>query len=526
MQGLKRYLGWILIIITPPLLNSCFEVPEKLIVPQWSVKVNIPLLNRTFTLQNILKSDLNIFIDTIDGKPIYVLQSDTYSLGSAVDEYMQIHNENSLLGIPMPALLDSILIYMEFPDGIELDSAVFVNGILSFAIQNPSRFDADVSITFPGLTTPTGSELEFELTINTNDSDSIYYSLENHSYSAPPTQPIDKKNALQAIVKINSPEPQQTLLYLNFYLKDFHFKIATGVFPPRYLKSQQESFKFQLDSVENYQNRITIREAELRLNAIYISQVNDPVGVEIYNLTVLGLRNNGEYLYLRDAAGSIYHNLKFDNFYSQKIYNEHNSNINDFVTFFPDTVILRAEYLMNPDSLRGTVSNEDTIKLHTDFSTKSFFSFNEIKIKDYSTIKIDVNDRKLMRRNNFAELTLELENAMPLGVWVKMDLLDAFNNYLFTVTKDVNNSDSVYFKPAVVDANGEVTATVENDKLLFQLNSEQIKMFSNAYFVDYTVYLSTSNLNNSGIPTVAVRPSALIKVKSYGLLRFDSRDDD
>lgn len=526
MFRIKRFLELILVVSFTSLLNSCFEVPDKLIVPQWTVDVNIPLLNRAFTLQNIIKSDPNIFIDTVDGKPIYILQSDTYSLQSGVDEYMQVHNQNSLQGVPMPAELDSVLLYVDFPDGIELDSALFIDGILSFSIQNPSRFDAHVNILFPGLITPSGIQLTFDLSINPNGFDSIYYSLANHSYKAPPTQPIEKRNSLQAIIKINSSQPQQTILYSNFYLKDFYFKSVSGLIPARSLGSQQESFKFQLDSIDNYQNKITLREAELKLTATYISPANDPIGVEIYNLVVVGIKNSGEYFFLRDSLGSIYHTLKFDDVYTQKIYNEQNSNIDDFVTFFPDTVLLKAEYLMNPDSVRGTVTNVDIIKLETDFSTKSFFSFNQIKINDISSIEINENDRKLIRRNNLAELTLELENALPLGVWIRMELFDSFNNFLFTVTKDEYDNDSVYFKPAVVDANGEVISPVENDKLKFSLNTEEIKMLANAYVVKYTLYLSTSETSNSGNPTVAVRPSAWIKVKAYGSIKFDSSDED
>lgn len=526
MVQLKKFLGLMLVVSFTAILNSCFEVPDKLIVPQWSVDVNIPLLNRTFTLQSIIKSDPNIFIDTVNGKPIYILQSDTYSLQSGVDDYMQVHNQNSLQGVPMPAALDSVLLYVEFPDGIELDSALFIDGILSFSIQNPSRFDADVEILFPGLITPSGIKLAFDLTINANNFDSIYYSLANHSYMAPPTQPIEKRNSLQAIIKINSLQPQQTILYSNFYLKDFYFKSVSGLIPARSLGSQQESFKFQFDSVDNYQNKITLREAELKLTATYTSPANDPIGVEIYNLVVVGMRNSGEYFYLRDSLGSIYHTLKFDDVFTQKIYNEQNSNIDEFVTFFPDTVLLRAEYLMNPDSVRGTVTNVDIIKLETDFSTRSLFSFNEIKIDDESSIEINEEDRRLMRRNSSAELTLEFENALPLGAWVKMDLFDSYNNYLFTITKDEYDNDSVYFKPAVVDANGEVISPVENDKLKFSLNTEEIKMLSNAYVVYYTIYLSTSETNNPGNPTVAVRPSSWIKVKAYGSLKFDSNDED
>ncbi len=89
------------------------------------------------------------------------------------------------------------------------------------------------------------------------------------------------------------------------------------------------------------------------------------------------MHKNGEEFFLRDASGSISHTLKFNDVSTEKIYDEQNSNINDFITFLPDTIVLRAEYLMNPDHQIGTATNKDSIKFETDFSTKSFLSLRK-----------------------------------------------------------------------------------------------------------------------------------------------------
>lgn len=65
------------------------------------------------------------------------------------------------------------------------------------------------------------------------------------------------------------------------------------------------------------------------------------------------------------------------------------------------------------------------------------------------------DDRELIKDGSAADFVLELENAIPLGVWFKMDMMDEQNNFLFTLTKNNNGTDSIYFEPAEVDENGE-----------------------------------------------------------------------
>jgi hypothetical protein len=512
----------LIILMIPFLTNSCFEVPDELIVPRWSVDLNLPIVNQEYTIDELLKDDPKITIDTVNGKSIYILQSDTYELDSDIGEFIRLDSESSLQNIPLPASnTDSAILYIELPEGVELDSAFFEQGILAFSVNNPSLHTANISLRIPGIRTPAGEQLILHMTAAPSGRDSVNYNLINHSYKVPDGQPQNSKNSFQIVARVTSAVPEQTLVFASYYLNDFAFQSATGLLPPKLLGSQVETFKFKLDSVSNYQNNITLREAKLRLAAAYLSPASNPIGVEIFNLSVIGKRNNGEQFFLRDSTESIYHKIKFDNQYSEKIYTEQNSNINEFIAFLPDTVILRSDYLMNPDNKRGTATNEDVIKIETDFSTKSYFTLNSINIKDKSKLEMSGDDRWLIRNNSYGIFTIEIDNAIPLGIWLKLDLRDQNNNFLFTVTKDSNGIDSVYFQPAVVDVNGEVISSQNNPPLKITLNSEQVQFLSNSYNVDYSISVSTSNISQPDPSTVAIRPSAWIKIRSYGSISFD-----
>lgn len=500
---------------------SCFELPDELIAPQWQVDLNVPVLNKIYTLDEILNDDPHITIDTSGGNSIYILQSETFGLNSGIDEFMQITDETSSQNNPVPASdNDSTIVYVNFSEGTELDSAVFDDGYLSISVFNPSSYRADIAINVPGIITPEGAVLEFNIGVEPFGTDSITYNLKNHIYIFPGNQPLDKKKNLQIIGKVHSLVPSETIVLASYYISDLYFKSISGLLPSKLLRNQEETFSFQNNETEEYLDRATLREAQLRLEATYFTLSSNPVGVEIRDLNIIGMHKNGAEFFLRDASGSINHTLMINDIPTEKIYDEHNSNIIDFITFLPDTIVLRAEYLMNPDHQIGTATNRDSIKFKTDFSTKSFLSLINTKIQDSTLIEISANDRNSIQNSKHADFILELENAIPLGIWFKMDLLDDQNNFLFTLTKDTNGIDSIYFEPAEIDANGEVLNATLNQPIRIILDSAQVEMLSRTHSANYSLTVSTTGYNQLDPPIVAIRPSAWIKIKAYSTIRY------
>lgn len=137
----------LMLLVVYVLINfvSCFELPDELIAPQWQVDLNVPLLNKVYTLNDILKDDPHITIDTSGGNSIYILQSETYKLSSGLAEFIQITTETTSQNNLIPAS-DSVIVYIEFPEGAALDSAVFDEGYLSISVYNPSLHHADLML--------------------------------------------------------------------------------------------------------------------------------------------------------------------------------------------------------------------------------------------------------------------------------------------------------------------------------------------------------------------------------------------
>ena len=88
----------------------------------------------------------------------------------------------------VPANAPALSIYLEFPEEIEIDHAIFESGFLSFAIQNPSAAAITSSnLRVPGIRKPDGSELVIESNVAAFSSDSIVYNLIKSSYTLPTT---------------------------------------------------------------------------------------------------------------------------------------------------------------------------------------------------------------------------------------------------------------------------------------------------------------------------------------------------
>ena len=91
-KSINIFLTTVIILGTSMVLNltGCFDLPNDVIMPQWDVDLNVPLLKKAYTLEDIIKSDKepNISIDPIDS--LYVIQSDNYLSTSGISEFLQV----------------------------------------------------------------------------------------------------------------------------------------------------------------------------------------------------------------------------------------------------------------------------------------------------------------------------------------------------------------------------------------------------------------------------------------------------
>jgi hypothetical protein len=498
--------------------GGCMDVPDDLIAPEWDTEFNLPLLKKTYTLDDIIKEQPHITIDTSDTN-IYLLRSDKYYLNTNLSDFVDINDESFNNISSTTSNSDSDIVYVAFPGGIEIDSAEFDDGVIDFGATNPSPENATIIIAIPGFRDKDGNSPVLRNEVPSGQSNFITQGLAGYTYVIPPDQPVELRNSLRLIVRAESPQEGNSV-YSDVSISEVSFHYMTGKILSKSLGDQTSSYLFGVDDPEEYRGKTSLRDAKLNLNAYYVSMFNTPVDLEIKDLNIIAKRNNGSEFYLKDKSGNSNFTIRIINGESKRVFTKDNSNVNEFVAFFPDSVILKAEYIVNPENDDGTYSDLDSIKFETDFSTRSYLAIKQTNINEQTAIELSQSDRDEIEKGKSAEVKFEIDNGIPLTAWLKVDLSDENNNYLFTLTNSLEGSDSISFGGAEVDQNGEVISSYENPPKPITLDGSQIQLLSKAYYLNYSVSFTTKDAYLNPPQIVAVRPSDWIKLKAYGKVRY------
>ncbi len=535
-KSINIFLTTVIILGTSMVLNltGCFDLPNDVIMPQWDVDLNVPLLKKAYTLEDIIKSDKepNISIDPIDS--LYVIQSDNYLSTSGISEFLHVFNESSSKDNVLPVVEnDSLQLYVPFPDDILVERAQFKSGSIDFNFVNHSLFsDMHINVQIPGIIKPDGKPLILDFTLHANSAYNSTYVLEGHSYEEPANQISIFKGQIWIIVKATSSD-NMAFASFDVTTRKMKFSSAKGYIPTKIIQSNQEVFKVDLGSdIEKYKDKILLKDAQLNVSSIYKSSVSNPFQIEIRNLSIIGKRNTGEQEHLL-----FYENINSPNspsfrFYDgklEKVFDETNSNITDFISFFPDSIIINADYVLNPDDDKTykDVSELDSVVFETNFNTKSSLILKKTTITDTLDVEISDDNRNEISKAQSASLTIEAENHIPLTAFFKITLADENYNPLFTLNGS-DGIDSIQFTGASIDyTTGLVTEAVSTTHSII-LTGDKIQMLSKARYAFISVSVRTKDAldNNQNPPFVTVRPSDWINLKSFGNIKYRLNSDN
>ena len=99
-----NYVGRKFTIVFPCLLlifiAGCIDIPTNVKAPQWDVNLNLPLVNRSYSLDDIIKKQNYISSSAVDS--IFVIQSDIYPQHVDVTNFVQLNTQTSLPGVSHP----------------------------------------------------------------------------------------------------------------------------------------------------------------------------------------------------------------------------------------------------------------------------------------------------------------------------------------------------------------------------------------------------------------------------------------
>ncbi len=496
-------------------MSGCLDIPKNLVMPQWDVDLNIPIVNRSYSLNDIIKKQNYISVqDSGTPNDIYLIQSDEYSISKDVSTFVQaIGNESTNDNVITGA--GSKTIYVQFPGGVTINKAVFSSGNLSYSFSNPSAQTVTVSFSIPGISI-NGNTFSKTIQIGALGTVSNTVDFAGADYNLPPNQPSFFSNSLQVILDASSTLP--ATIGVNLTASDFYFSTATGIIPKKRLGEKSSTFALNIGNAKDYRGKVQLKDANLYLDAKYIPAAtnNNPFQIEVDSLTIIGIRNDGTapmYLDIPDSAKTFIFSGTDKHF----DFNSLNSkNITDFISYLPDSVEVSAVYYMNPNNQSGTVASGDSVKFTASFSTTSYLAINNSSTTDTTNMgDLSDNDRSKIRDSQSAFLSINVQNGIPLNASMVVKLVDSLYHPLFTLTNNITSNSTFTVSPANVDQNGNVTSEGVTS-LKVQLDSTQTDLLSHAQYAIYTVSIQTPNS-----PTrVAIRPDDQIQIQVFGGVKF------
>ncbi len=500
-------------------LPGCLKLTTNPVMPQWNVDLNIPIVDTSYSLADIIKKQNYISVlNPNSSNSIFLIQSDTYSISKDVSSFVQALGNQSASDSVVSGTGQKT-IYVAFPDGANITNAVFSSGTLRYSFNNPSSQAVSLTLTIPGITL-NGTVFSKTIQISSFGSNSGNINFSGAVYQLPSNQPSVFQNQMEVVLEATS----SITSTVNFTLttSDFYFSSATGYLPAKSLGVKSSSFGLNISNAKDYRDKVTLDSAEVVLDAKYIpaSSNNNPFPIEVKNLTITGIRNDGTTLQLNIPASA--QTFIFSGTAKQFVFDKTNSNINDFMSFLPDSVNVSAEYIINPNNATGTVAAGDSVKFQANFSTKSYLAISSSSLTDTSSSgNLNSSNRTKIKACQSAYLSVNVQNGIPLDASVSVDLVDSNYVKLFTLQNKTDNTNSFSVLPAGVDANGNVTSQTTSN-FTVQLDSAETDKLSQAYYAVYTV-----TVNTPGNPTpVAIRPTDEIHVQVYGGITFQVNQDN
>jgi hypothetical protein len=485
-------------------LNSCFKVPDQLVMPSWDTDLNLPITNRTYQLNDIINKSSYIKEDTINGKIVYSITSDTLHDSFGIGDYFKGKLDQTFNNLEFVIQNKEGTISVPLADSVELDSAYITSGNLSIDIINEGNSLIEFEITFPAIVKPDNQVFKVRSSVPANGKASSILDLSGCTYSS---SAQNDKSKLVINGKVIS--GGINIVKLNVGISNSNFTYISGRLPTRNLTPLDNYLTLPVSSsIVQFRDKISISNPVLTIKSQYITKLNEPFNVLFNNIQVTGIRNDGTAKGLEDKNGNrnLGEILISKGVYT-KTFTNVNSNIADLLAFLPDSLKLYADVIVNPDNKYGEASSSDTVEAKLSFSISGALSFRDISYTDSVSLEFNNDNRKAIRNGRSADLYLEITNAVPLSVDFTIDFVDSLGLSMF--------SKKLSLVAADVDANGQVTQPSENFSVM-HLDSNEIQMLARAEIIRYNMLLNTSGSGKK----VEIQPNNWLKLVTYCKLKY------
>lgn len=525
MNVFQKTFTWLLIFLV---MFSCNKNEQiDLSTLQTYHNVAIPLINAEIDVEDMLQGDTGNIISTGNNGELflaYVTPTTTINAGEIVD----IPDQSFSVSVnPAPATLpvftgsvtfqDTNTNAFSFPNGEELTTIIFSQGILTINIVNDLSHEVVLNITIPSLVDDIGNSYSDNLTANANNSAVTQANLSNYTFDL--TKGTNGYNDMVVYLNVTingsgSPINVSDNLSFSFSMDNLEFEAIYGDL--KYQQFDLGSVPLEIDIFKNSENAIDF----LLTNPEIKHTISNSFGFEAN----MGMQQ----MYYEDLQGVFLADILYDSsasgnlqaapFYFPAIQqpivegdsvtsilsmNASNSSIDELINATPKQIISNPVVVVNADS---TITNNNFVLSSSEISVSTEIT---LPLEGYAggwvmgdTIPFDFKVDELFSSEteiNEAVIKFVTTNGWPLEVTFTLKLLDSAYNELSSIADS-----TVVIQSGNLDANGRVessTVTITelacDEGCVNNLNeTKHVILLVNAGTVDYNNQQSVKIYND------------------------------
>jgi len=410
-----------------------------------------------------------------------------------------------------------------FDDSTKIETAIFDAGNFAITFSNNLDVAINLDIEIDNLKKDDGSPYTERVSLDRNESNRVIsHNLSDWQIvSLIPGTPTNELSYSAVVSTIPSNNPstisKDDSINIDINFEDVTLAYVEGIIAPvRYdieetdfdfdLGDFQDSFTFDQLTWGNPGIILTLNSSanmEVALDGLITGSSNSSTNTMGFNVALSG--GGTEVIDLRDHGF-----VDFMNSFSDEI---------------PSNFTFSGSALVNPNYLSGNVEKGDSITgsvfveipLDIGIAGGSFLDTTEVDDIDMSEDEID--------GVNAFSVTLEMTNALPVGISISGWVIDSVGTKLFPFPPSYNEYSEIIVPPASVDANGyvispaELTQTIE----LKGQDGEDAQNFLKNPNLILDVKMDTPSQNNQN--TVKFRNTDTIRMKVYGHLDYTINPD-
>ncbi len=531
----------LLLLVIIPFLSGCFDTPKDPVMPTWDVELNLPLVDKTLTLTEILdtRNNPNVGINTGSDSLYFIYVSNLETKATVTDSLklgvQLVPDTLDLSGTSPDGTVRSAVIYN--PDrNYHLLKAEFKSGSFTLELKNSTTTAVNYELVLPGfkkvsdgsILKITGQMAAGTKTIDVPLKDYKYSELTivegmndltNYTYQA--------SEGFYFVGKASS--ATGGAINISFLSKINSGAITLSRLEGR-IKRTTLPYTFQQfgtgfgDEISNFKDALDFENIAVSLNAgIFGEMKNIRIIMDSLTLTGYDQHTNGSLYdplvmkfgtknYLRDSLSTE------ENFI--RTYDKSNTNITDFILHLPKVIKMGSKFsLANIPNTTQVISDRDSFKIVSSINAPVSIKSRNATYKDTLEVDISSDNRSEIQKANTASVTLEIENHVPMGLVGSAKFVDANYKTLFSIHTDAGIT-AIDVPPSQVNSNG-YSSTPTTQNITLALTKNEIDLFSQAKYVIAEVSMKSTGTNNTTWgPYVKIRAKDFIKYKLHGSVNY------